>query len=147
MKKNVCFLVSLTGLLLASGCAQQVQDDSALEQQVATLQQQVADLEQQVEMMQKKSADTRAKLQASGPSIFNDPLDNFFASAEFWETTYDVGYAECSNGCSQRYVAGNKACDEKPEAEQEECRSTVSRNNRQCQQECVERFDTSPDIP
>lgn len=69
----------------------------------------VADLEKQVQVLQEQNRDLRAKARAA--HIFgNTSLQDFFASPEFWQCTYDSSWADCSSRCSKQTRDGYNAC-------------------------------------
>ncbi len=69
----------------------------------------VADLEKQVATLQERNRDLRAKARAA--HVFGrSSLGDFFASAEFWQCTYDSSWSDCSSRCSKQTSDGQAAC-------------------------------------
>jgi hypothetical protein len=102
----------------------------------------VAELEKQVAALQEQNRDTRAKLRAAH-GFGRSPLEDFFASPEFWQCTYDSAWADCSSRCSKATQEGYKLCLQKPEGpERINCINENSARGQACLRACP--VQTSP---
>jgi hypothetical protein len=77
-------IVSCLGVVLVATACQQPGPDPELAKRVQTL-------EATVEALQTRANDQKLKSQIAGGLLFRSPLEDFFASPEFWENTYDSG--------------------------------------------------------
>jgi hypothetical protein len=123
MKK--IFLLAGLGLFCLSACNQSSTDT----QEVAALKKDIAELKQ-------SNADMRLKSQLAGHVWGRSPLDDFFASPEFWENTYDSGAADCARRCQSENKPLREACAAKPENERQQCYTDASNSLAQCVQRC-----------
>ncbi|MCP6280394.1 hypothetical protein NL459_27585, partial [Klebsiella pneumoniae] len=64
-----------------------------------------------VETLEKRNRDLALKARIVSSHLFGSPLENFFASAELWENTYDSGQADCARRCIETLTAERKACE------------------------------------
>jgi uncharacterized coiled-coil protein SlyX len=157
--KTTAFVLSLTSALLLFGCdratpggggvdkrvADLEKQVAGLQEQVAGLQEQVAGLQEQFAGLQEQNRDVRAKLRAAH-SFGRSPLEDLFASPEFWQCTYDSSWADCSNRCSKQTSDGYQACLTKPEGpERVQCINENTATGQACLQACP--VQTSPTDP
>ncbi|MEL7489928.1 MAG: hypothetical protein AAGJ73_04345 [Pseudomonadota bacterium] len=99
MAKNLAAVLSLSFLL--AGCGGGDPGSS----------QEIDELRAENEKLEAKVADLKAKGRAS--SIFMDSaLKDFFEADEFWENTYDVGFSNCSNTCTDTAKARRENCED-----------------------------------
>lgn len=106
----------------------------------------IADLEKGTAAMQEQNRDLRAKLRAAH-TFGRSPLQDFFASPEFWECTYDSSWSDCSSRCSKQTADGYQACiNAHPEGpERVACIEENSTRGSNCLKSCpVQVSPTSP---
>jgi hypothetical protein len=72
----------------------------------------VAALEAKVDRLEKRNDDLALKGRIVSSQVFGSPLQNFFASDEFWQNTYDSGQADCAKRCIATLTAERKACED-----------------------------------
>lgn len=121
--------LSLGSLFILSGCERSTAGGEAVDKRVA-------ELEKQVAALQEQNRDLRAKARAM--HVFGrSPLDDFFASPEFWQCTYDTSWSDCASRCSKQTSEGYKACLQKPEGpERESCVKENSERGANCLKNC-----------
>jgi hypothetical protein len=129
MKAIVSFL-GLGGLLAWNGWA--AMKVAALEAKVATL--------------EKRNSDLALKGRIVSSQLFRSPLEDFFASPEFWENTYDSGQADCARRCIETLTSERKACENIADDTQRlQCFQEASDRASRCQTQCSASFP--PPIP
>lgn len=138
-KTFVAMLVlSLGFALLLSGCERPTTGGEGIDKQVA-------DLGKQVETLKEQNRDLRAKLGAAH-GFGRSPLEDFFASPEFWECTYDSSWADCSGRCTKQTSEGYSLCLQKPEGpERTNCINDNTARGQACLKACP--VQTSPTDP
>ncbi len=102
MKSNIIFSICLLAVVVMS-CSQPQNDDTQLAQKVAAL-------EKKVDQLTNDLADQKLKTRITNDFIFASPLEQFFASDEFWENPIDVAQAECHNRCIRALQQHRSAC-------------------------------------
>lgn len=119
------------GLLLGgAGCAQDGTGDGRLSARVQTLETNVAAL-------QKRNDDLALKGRIASSLLFRSPLQDFFASPEFWENTYDSGQADCAKRCIADAQAHRAQCAQiANEAQRLQCYQDASDRAATCQRQC-----------
>ena len=80
--KRTAFLLSIGCALVIAGCDRPAHDGGGGGDRVAQL-------EKQVTAMKDRDRDLRTKMAARSAFPGGSPLDDFFASPEFWQCTYD----------------------------------------------------------
>ncbi len=86
----------------------------------------VAELEKTVAELEKTGADLQVRLDQANTLLDGevlklqalarihdfpgDPLQDFFNSPEFWESTWDSGSSDCNKGCQEANKASRAAC-------------------------------------
>jgi hypothetical protein len=129
MKAIVSFL-GLGGLLAWNGWA--AMKVAALEAKVATL--------------EKRNSDLALKGRIVSSQLFRSPLEDFFASPEFWENTYDSGQADCARRCIETLTAHREACEDiTDDTERLQCFQEASDRATTCHKQCSGSFP--PPIP
>jgi hypothetical protein len=107
--KTTGLVLSLGSALLLFGCDHAAPGGGGVDKRVA-------DLEKQVGTLQEQNRDLRVKLRLSHSFPTRSPLEDFFASPEFWQCTYDTSWSDCANRCSKQTSEGFQACiDNNPE--------------------------------
>src|SRR5712691_9220460 len=99
--KMTALVLTLSSALLLFGCDRAAPGGGGVDKRVA-------DLEKQVAGLQEQNRDVRAKLRAAH-GFGRSPLEDFFASPEFWQCTYDSSWADCSSRCSKQTSEGFQA--------------------------------------
>ncbi len=106
----------------------------------------VAALEAKVETLEKRNSDLALKGRIVSSQLLGSPLENFFASPEFWENTYDSGQADCAKRCISTLTAERKACDKiADDAKRLQCYDDAKNKASRCQTQCSASFP--PPIP
>jgi hypothetical protein len=102
----------------------------------------VAALEAKVATLEKRDSDLALKGRiVSSQLLFGSPLDNFFASPEFWENTYDSGQADCSRRCIETLTAERKACEDIADDTQRlQCYEDATARASECHRQCSASF-------
>lgn len=137
MKIHHLVLSSLGIALLLAGCQQPAASGDA-DKRITALETQVATLQQQ-------NRDVRMKLRAAH-GFGRSPIEDFFASPEFWECTYDSSWSDCSSRCSKQTSDGYQACLQKPEGpERTNCINENTSRGQACLKACP--VQTSPTDP
>jgi outer membrane murein-binding lipoprotein Lpp len=99
------------------------------------------DLESKVTRLQERSDDQALKSRIVGSLLSRSPLEDFFASPEFWENTYDSGQADCAKRCISNLTAEKAACLRKPtDAEKQTCNQEAVARASTCQTRCSQSF-------
>lgn len=101
--KAAALVLSLGSALLLLGCDRAAPGGGGIDKRVA-------DLEKQVGTLKERDRDLRAKLRLRHSFPTRSPLEDFFASPEFWECTYDSSWSDCANRCSKQTNEGFQAC-------------------------------------
>jgi hypothetical protein len=115
-------------LLICTSCNRPTDDVTAKK---------VAALEAKVEALEKRNSDLALKGQIVSSLLFGSPLDNFFASDEFWQNTYDSGQADCAKRCISALTAERKACEKIADATQrQKCFQDALDRASKCQTQC-----------
>jgi hypothetical protein len=97
-------LILCVGILLTTACENRAQPSPAdLGKRISALEADHAALRTQADNLQLKSRIVSGLLHRS-------PLEDFFASPEFWENTYDSGQADCANRCIRANTETRAAC-------------------------------------
>lgn len=134
----VMLVLSLASALLLFGCERPATGGGGGDKRVA-------DLEKQIATLQEQNRDVRAKLRAAH-SFGRSPLGDFFASAEFWQCTYDSSWSDCSSRCSKQTSEGFALCQQKPEGpERTKCIDDNTSRGQNCLKACP--VQTSPTDP
>jgi hypothetical protein len=130
MAKTVMFLCA--GVLLSSACGGTRPDVvSALEKRVQTL-------ETSQSALQKQSDNLALKARISSGLLHGSPLEDFFASPEFWENTYDSGQADCANRCIKANQEHRAACARLTDpAARQKCYEEALQRVTACQRGCA----------
>jgi hypothetical protein len=138
-KTFVAILVlSLGAALLLFGCERPTTGGGGVDKRMA-------DLEKQVGTLQEQNRDLRAKLKAAH-GFGRSSLEDFFASPEFWQCTYDSSWADCSSRCTKQTSDGYKLCLQKPEGpERTNCINDNTARGQACLKACP--VQTSPTDP
>jgi hypothetical protein len=77
----------------------------------------------------------------SSQLLLGSPLEDFFASPEFWENTYDSGQADCARRCIETLTAHRDACKEIADDTQWlQCFQEASDRASECHRQCVASF-------
>ncbi len=106
----------------------------------------LTDLEKKVATLQAQNTDLRAKLRTRAGFPGRSPIDDFFASPEFWECTYDSSWSDCSKRCSTATADRNKACMAIPEGPKRvQCVDQAATDGAACLKACP--VQTSPTDP
>jgi hypothetical protein len=101
----------------------------------------VAALEAKVATLEMRNNDLALKGRIVSSQLFDSPLDNFFASPEFWENTYDSGQADCSRRCISTLTAERKACEEIADDTQRlQCYQDATARASECHRQCAASF-------
>jgi hypothetical protein len=130
MKKSA-LLLSLGVLLAAAGCAQNGTGDSQLSARIQTLENSVAAL-------RKENDDLALKGRITSSLLFRSPLEDFFASPEFWERVYDSGMADCASRCIRQIQQHRAQCAQIQNANQRlQCYQEAANRGAQCQRQCA----------
>jgi hypothetical protein len=112
----------------------------------AAAEKRLADLEKSVGALQAQNTDLRAKLGARNSFPGRSPIDDFFASPEFWECTYDSSWSDCSSRCSKSTGERNKLCLAQPEGPKRvQCMEQAAADGSACLKACP--VQTSPISP
>jgi hypothetical protein len=109
----------------------------------ARLTKRLAALAARVKKLEKRNSDLVLKSQIASHQLFRSPLEEFFASPEFWENTYDSGEADCSKRCIDNLQASYRACDSRhPEGSPEwnACRAEALDRAANCHRNCSGAF-------
>jgi hypothetical protein len=134
-------VVGLGCALLLIGCTGAPAGDGA-----GSADKRLADLEKKVATLQDQNRDLRVKLRASHAFPTRSPIEDFFASPEFWQCTYDSSWSDCSSRCSKQTAERNKACLDKPEGPQrQQCVEQAAQDGSTCLKNCP--VQTSPTDP
>ena len=119
------FVLGVGGLLAWNGWA--AKKVAALEAKVATLEQ--------------RNSDLALKGRIVSSQLFRSPLEDFFASPEFWENTYDSGQADCARRCIETLTVHRNACQEiADETQRLQCFQEASDRASECHKQCVASF-------
>lgn len=120
-------LIVVFASLAVAGCEQDKTAD--LEARIVKLEHQVQAQERKIEILASVAPLSRA-------SVFDSPLQQFFAGPEFWEMFYyDAG--GCYNACSQDYQHRLEACEEEGTAEDVlACEIEAIADNLACRDRC-----------
>lgn len=105
----------------------------------------LAALEQKVTGLKAQNDDLRVKAAAVQSFPRGSPLDDFFASREFWECTYDSAWSDCARRCSKQTSDGAKICAQKPEGERLACFKENTDRGANCLKACP--VQSSPTTP
>jgi hypothetical protein len=106
----------------------------------------VAALEAKLDTLAKRNSDLALKGRIVSSQLFRSPLEDFFASPEFWENTYDSGQADCANRCIDALTAHRNVCMGKTDEEERlQCFQEASDRATTCHKGCSESFP--PPIP
>lgn len=134
----VMLALGLGSTLLLGGCERPATDGGGVDKRMANL-------EKQVVTLQEQNRDIRAKLRAAH-AFGRSPLEDFFASPEFWQCTYNSSWADCSNRCSKQTSEGYQLCLEKPEGpERVNCINDNTARGQACLKACpVQSSPTDP---
>lgn len=111
--------------------------------EIAGIAKKLAALETKVRRLERRNRDLALKSQIASTFMFRSPLEEFFASPEFWENTYDSGQADCSKRCIEALQASYKACDAQYEAGSEQwnaCRAEALERAANCHKNCSGAF-------
>lgn len=143
---RIVLALGVSVLLACAGCdrvanapAERPDGSDATTQRIATLEARVAELE-------RRNSDLALKGRIVGSQLFGSPLDNFFASDEFWQNTYDSGQADCAKRCIATLTAERKACEAiDDDVQQQRCYEDASARASQCQTQCS--ANNPPPIP
>ena len=93
-----------------------------------------------------RNSDLALKGRIVSSQLFRSPLEDFFASPEFWENTYDSGQADCAKRCIDALTAHREACEDIADDTQRlQCYQEASDNAATCQKGCSSSFP--PPIP
>ena len=120
-----------------------MKDDEDRTQRIAK---RLSALEAKVKKLEKRNSDLVLKNQIVSYMLtnpFRSPLEEFFASPEFWENTYDSGQADCSKRCIDTLQAEYKVCDARyPEGSQEraDCHAEALGRSTTCHKNCSGAF-------
>ena len=124
-------VLGLGVLLLGAGCAQNGTEDGRLSARVQALESQVSEL-------RKENDDLALKGRISSSLLFRSPLEDFFASPEFWENVYDSAEADCANRCIRQIQQHRAQCAQIANANQRlQCYQEASDRGARCQRQCV----------
>jgi hypothetical protein len=125
-------VISCLGILVSLGCnPAPPAADAALEQRLQAIESGQAALQRQVEGATLKS-------QVTSGLLFRSPLQDFFASPEFWEQTYDSGQADCARRCIRANQEHRAACAKLPAgAAQARCYDDALQRVTACQRGCA----------
>jgi hypothetical protein len=120
------------GVILAcTGCNQSTADSSA-----DSTAKRIAALEAQVATLEKRHSDVVLKMRVVS-GLLGSTLDNFFASPEFWEKTYDSGQADCAKRCSSTLTATLKECMKiADDTQRQKCIADAVKTASDCQTRC-----------
>lgn len=106
----------------------------------------LADLEKKVGTLQAQNTDLRTKMRIRNSFPGRSPIDDFFASPEFWECTYDSSWSDCAKRCSDATGTRNKACLAMPEGPKRvQCIEQAAADGSACLRACP--VQTSPTDP
>ncbi len=107
-----------------------------------------AELEQENARLRAKDDAVKAKLATIRKFPFRSPLEDFFASPEFWECTYDSGSSDCAARCAAEAAGLRAACEQKPSCEEKQrCYEEAAQRAATCVQACPRpRVPTDPAI-
>jgi hypothetical protein len=101
----------------------------------------VAALEAKAATLEKRNSDLALKGRIVSSQLFRSPLEDFFASPEFWENTYDSGQADCSRRCIETLTEERKACEEIADDTQRlQCYQDASDRASECHKQCAASF-------
>jgi hypothetical protein len=96
-----------------------------------------AELEKENARLREKDAAVKARLATIRQFPFRSPLEDFFASPEFWECTYDSGASDCAARCASEAAALRAACEQKPSCEEKQrCYEEAAQRAAACVQAC-----------
>jgi hypothetical protein len=69
--------------------------------------------------------------------LFRSPLENFFASDEFWQNPYDSGQADCAQRCISTLTSERNACSRiADEGQRQRCFQDALDRASNCQRQC-----------
>ena len=106
----------------------------------------VVELEARLDTLARRNSDLALKGRIVSSQLFRSPLEDFFASPEFWENTYDSGQADCSRRCIETLTVHRKACEEiADETQRLQCFQEASDRATTCHKQCSASFP--PPIP
>jgi hypothetical protein len=133
---TLIILLNLTGITL--GCVATTQGSEP----------RTAELEKENAALRKKDDAMKAKLAIIRKFPFGSPLEEFFASSEFWECTYDSGASDCAARCASEAATLRNACAEKPTCEDRtRCYEEAAQRAAACVQACPRpQVPTDPSI-
>ena len=130
MKTNVLIL-GVSVLLTCTGCIRPADETTK----------KVAALEAKVETLQKRNNDLALKGRIISSHLFRSPLEDFFASPEFWENTYDSGQADCAKRCISTLTTEREACEKiANDSERQQCFQKATDRASNCQTQCSKNF-------
>lgn len=123
---------SCLGILVSMACSPAPPAvDAALERRLQAIESGHTTLQRQVEGVTLKSEVTSSLL-------FRSPLQDFFASPEFWQQTYDSGQADCARRCIRANQEQRAACAKLPAgADQARCYDDALQRVTACQRGCA----------
>ena len=138
--KRTAFLLSIGCALVIAGCDRPAHDGGGGGDRVAQL-------EKQVTAMKDRDRDLRTKMAARSAFPGGSPLDDFFASPEFWQCTYDSAWSDCASRCTKATSDGYKAClaNHPPGPARVQCVEENSRRGSDCLRNCP--VQTNPTEP
>lgn len=126
--KAIALAFSLGVLLTSIGCSQPTDDTTA--RKITVLETRVATLEQ-------RNNDLALKGRIVSSQLFRSPLENFFASDEFWENPYDSGQADCAKRCISTLTSERRACENIVDDTQRlQCFQAAVERASRCQTQC-----------
>ena len=126
--KSIILVLGVSALLTAAGCSRPTDDSTAMK---------VSALEGKVEKLEKRNNDLALKGRIVSSQLFGSPLDNFFASDEFWQNTYDSGQADCAKRCISMLTSERKACEDIADDTQRlHCFQDATDRASNCQTQC-----------
>lgn len=122
------FVLGVGVLLTCTSCNRPTDD---------TIAKKVAALEAKVETLEKRNSDLALKGQVVSSLLFRSPLEDFFASPEFWEKTYDSGQADCAKRCISTLTTEKKACENIADpTKRQQCFEDARARASNCQTQC-----------
>ncbi|MFO0872442.1 MAG: hypothetical protein U0575_00535 [Phycisphaerales bacterium] len=146
MRTHAVVLVAALGaasILSCAGCGQAA--DAEATKRIAALDAKVAGLETKVADLEKRNNDLKVKGRIVASSLFGSPLENFFASDEFWENTYDSGQADCAKRCAATLQTELAACQKITDcAQRQQCIKDAVERASNCQTQCSK---SHPPVP
>ncbi len=129
MKTNIIFSICLLAVF-AMSCSQPKGDGTQLAQKVT-------ELEKKVDQLTQELSDQKLKTRIVNDMVFGSPLENFFASDEFWENPVDVAQQECSKRCIRNAQQHREACAKiENEEERLRCYKEATASASDCQKSC-----------